>query len=145
MKLFDTTVLIAAFCSWHQDHPACLSAWRGCLSGGVSPIIAAHSVAEFYSVLTRLPSPHRLSAADAYALVETNMAKQSIIALSPQDYLEAIADCRNRRVVGGSVYDALLVKAAVVGQAQQIATLNPRHFGRLVPPDIEVLSPSQFP
>lgn len=143
MNLFDTNVLIAAFCSWHQDHLASLATWRRCLSEGNSAIVAAHTLAEFYAVLTRLPPPHRLSLEDTYGLIEGNISNQTVIALSPEHYFQVISECRIRKISGGTVYDALIVKAAEVGQARKLVTLNPRHFERIVSSDLEVVIPSE--
>ena len=52
----DTSVIIAAFASWHESHAAA----RGALSPGA--LLIAHCALETYSVLTRLPAPHRVTA-----------------------------------------------------------------------------------
>ena len=57
MKAPDTSVVIAAFASWHENHEAA----RRTLDAGVRPI--EHCALETYSVLTRLPPPHRTSGA----------------------------------------------------------------------------------
>ena len=51
----DTSVVVAAFASWHENHePA-----RRALDEGLKLI--EHCALETYSVLTRLPPPHRAS------------------------------------------------------------------------------------
>ena len=51
----DTSLVIAAFASWHEQHePA-----RRALDAGLRLI--EHCALETYSVLTRLPPPHRVS------------------------------------------------------------------------------------
>ncbi|MEX2240756.1 MAG: PIN domain-containing protein [Burkholderiales bacterium] len=52
----DTSVVVAAFASWHEGHAAALRA----LGRGVR--VPAHVLLESYSVLTRLPPPHRAAA-----------------------------------------------------------------------------------
>ena len=52
-RVVDTSVLVAAFSSWHQQHEVARSAIRD--GAGV----VGHAIAESYSVLTRLPEPHR--------------------------------------------------------------------------------------
>jgi hypothetical protein len=49
----DTSVVVAAFASWHERHDAA----RRALDGG--PRLVEHCALETYSVLTRLPPPHR--------------------------------------------------------------------------------------
>lgn len=105
----DTSVAVAALDPAHQAHPACRRALVE-----LRPALAGHAAFETYSVLTRLPLPLRLSAAQA-ALVLTQAF--------PQDcWLEATAtrDLRERLagldIVGGSVYDALVGQAAIANQ-----------------------------
>ena len=53
MRAADSSLAVAAFASWHERHePA-----RKALDGGLRLI--EHCALETYSVLTRLPSPHR--------------------------------------------------------------------------------------
>jgi hypothetical protein len=51
LKAADTSVVVAAFASWHEHH---LRA-RKALDGGLQMI--DHCALETYSVLTRLPAP----------------------------------------------------------------------------------------
>ena len=53
MKAADTSLVVAAFASWHERHDAA----RHALDQGLRLI--AHCAVETYSVLTRLPPPHR--------------------------------------------------------------------------------------
>ena len=56
MKVADTSLVVAAFASWHEKHePA-----RGALDAG--PGLVDHCALETFSLLTRLPPPHRASA-----------------------------------------------------------------------------------
>jgi hypothetical protein len=55
LKAADTGLVVAAFASWHESHEAAHRA----LDGGLRLI--EHCALETYSVLTRLPPPHRTS------------------------------------------------------------------------------------
>lgn len=57
MIAVDSSVVIAAFASWHRSHEAARQALDR------RPQVVGHAVAESYSVLTRLPPPHRAPAA----------------------------------------------------------------------------------
>lgn len=52
-RAIDSSVLVAAFSSWHEQHEVA----RRALGDGAR--VVAHAIAESYSVLTRLPEPHR--------------------------------------------------------------------------------------
>lgn len=51
MTAVDTSLVVAAFASWHERHEAA----RRAMDGGVRLI--EHCALETYSVLTRLPAP----------------------------------------------------------------------------------------
>ena len=59
----DTSILVPALIPWHEHHPAALAVARS-VQG-----IPAHVLFETYSVLTRLPAPHRLAARAAAELI----------------------------------------------------------------------------
>jgi predicted nucleic acid-binding protein len=56
MKAVDTSVIVAAFASWHESHALARRALDQ------QPSLIAHCALETYSVLTRLPAPHRAPA-----------------------------------------------------------------------------------
>lgn len=56
MNASDTSVVVAAFASWHEHHQQA----RTALDVGLHMI--DHCALETYSVLTRLPPPHRCAA-----------------------------------------------------------------------------------
>jgi hypothetical protein len=47
----DTSVVVAAFASWHEGHLAALECLRR------DPRLPAHVAIETFSVITRLPAP----------------------------------------------------------------------------------------
>ena len=54
MKAVDSSVVIAAaFATWHEHHALARKATAD------KPRLVAHAAVESYSVLTRLPQPHR--------------------------------------------------------------------------------------
>ena len=104
MTAADTSVLVAAFASWHEHHRVARRAL-----GGVRLI--AHSLLETYSVLTRLPPPHRVQARVAADFLEQ-------VTTSPPLVLTATAmGALPRRlaesgITGGATYDALIAATA---------------------------------
>ncbi len=139
--LFDTSTLIAASCSWHESHQPCRDAWQDRLESGSAILAAAHSLVEVYSVLTRLPPPHRLSPATAHQLVRENLKDKQIVDLRARDYWSVLDDCCDSGIAGGTVYDALIVRAAILGKAEELITLNESHFLRLAPPTLKIRKP----
>ena len=53
--------MVAAVCSWHEHHQAAIGEIERRLRRRETIIVAAPALVETFAVLTRLPSPHRLS------------------------------------------------------------------------------------
>ena len=68
----ETSCLVAALCVWHEHNERAAREIERRLDRGESLVVAAPALVETYAVLTRLPSPHRLSPADSRALLEAN-------------------------------------------------------------------------
>ncbi len=118
MKAADTSLVIAAFASWHESHEAA----RGALDGGLRLI--EHCALETYSVLTRLPSPHRASAEMVRDFLSARFP-QPFLRLSEPAWKDFILGLPERGVTGGGAYDAL-VAATAAGCGAELVTCDRR-------------------
>ena len=59
--LFDSSVLIAAFLEQHTMHTRAFPWLKKAKTGEIEWIVAGHSIAEVYSVLTTLPASPKTS------------------------------------------------------------------------------------
>ena len=132
MKVFfDTSVLLPAFLEDHQHHEPSLSIFlkankkNGCC--------AAHSLAEIYATATRLPGKHRLSGEQVMLFLENILERLTIIALTEEEYYQAIKASAANGVLGGTIYDALLAQCALKANAAVVYTWNTRHFQQFGP------------
>jgi predicted nucleic acid-binding protein len=137
----DTSCMIAAVCAWHEQHAAAAKEIERRLGHDERLAISAHAIAETYAVLTRLPAPHRLSAADAWALVESNFVeRRSIVALNGGEYVALLRRLAKQGVGGGRTYDGVIAACARESNATTLLTFNPRHF--VPPPEgVEIVEP----
>jgi predicted nucleic acid-binding protein len=111
VKAIDTSVVVAAFASWHEQHERA----RAVLERGARLI--EHCALETYSVLTRLPAPHRCGGP---------LVRDFLAARFPEPFLrlEAGAGRRfilalpERGIAGGAAYDALVAATAAHHGAQ---------------------------
>jgi predicted nucleic acid-binding protein len=125
----DSNCMIAAVCGWHEHHAAAAAAIERRLSRGDRLVVAAHALVEAYSVLTRLPSPHRLAPADAWALLKTNFVSLARLATLPGTAHVALLDgLAADGLGGGRSYDALIAASAAHAKVEELLTFNPRHF-----------------
>jgi predicted nucleic acid-binding protein len=129
--LFDTSVLVAAFEVSHPRHTVCLPWLQQAQTEQIQGLIATHTLAELYSVLTRLPVRPRISPELAQRLISENLERFEVIPLTTEDYQMVLAQMVNLNLTGGGIYDALIAQAAVKAEANTLLTLNPNHFTRL--------------
>lgn len=133
MILFDTSVFVAAAQRGHQRHEESLSAIASTKSG--KGCCAVHTLTEFYSVLTRMPRPQRLSPEEALRMVDLIRERMAIILLDVEEQHSVLREMAARGLSGGIVHDALILQCARKAGAKTIFTLNVRHF-RMIAPDL---------
>jgi len=132
--LFDTSVLVAAVVESHPAHDNAAAALRRVQQRQYSGWIAMHSIAELYSVLTRLPLQPRITPANAWRVIQRDVLELlNIAALSADDYQRVVQQLAERNLSGGIVYDALLLQSAKNADVQHILTLNKKDFLRIAP------------
>jgi predicted nucleic acid-binding protein len=129
--LFDTSVIIAALLPKHTSHSPCFLQLQSAKSGQFQGYLSTHSLAELYSVLTRMPSQPRMSPQAAKALIGRCLQYLQAVPLDTTDYQSAIAQMTDLNLPGGGIFDALISQAALKIGADKIMTLNPKHFTRL--------------
>jgi predicted nucleic acid-binding protein len=130
---FDTSVLVPAFVEDHADHDRCLAAYAP--SNKRVACCAAHSLAEVYAAVTRLPGEFRASPEQAVLFLTDMREHLTIVSLASDEYFRAIQQAAFNGIVGGTIYDALLAACAMKAKAETIYTDNERHF-RMFGPDV---------
>ena len=126
--LCDTSALVAAVSSWHEHHDRTCAEIERRKGSNEELVLAAHSLAETYAVLTRLPAPHRLRADDAIALIERNWKDTPIAQLTGLEMWNALHEAQRRTLIGGQMYDVLIAQSALKAEASTIITWNVRHY-----------------
>src|SRR5919204_2687089 len=106
LTALDSSVAIPLRVRSHGDHAA-VDVW----ARGRSVVLTGHSLAETYSVLTRLPDDARVAAEDAARLHGDGFAEPLLINSKASRDLPSVLAARG--IAGGAVYDALVGLAAV--------------------------------
>lgn len=101
----DTSVVVAAFASWHEGHESALRVLER------RPRLPVHVVAETYSVLTRLPPPHRTSFEVAAQFIALRF-QNPFLHLSDDGLRSTLGTAATARIGGGAIYDALIAATA---------------------------------
>jgi predicted nucleic acid-binding protein len=129
--LFDTSVLIPVFLEEHEHHERSLRAFvhaerkRDCC--------AAHSLAEVYATMTRLPGRQRLSGDQVLLFLGDIRERLALVTLTGDEYQAAIKDAAPAGVVGGTIYDGLIARCALKARVETLYTWNTRHFEQFGP------------
>ena len=130
--LFDTSILIAAFVESHPKHKNALSFLIRAKNREFELFISAHTILEVYSVLTSAPFKPKITAVVAKKLIETNIKTiAKIIYLTDKDYFRVVKKMSNSNLIGGIVYDAIIVECALNSKVDEILTINSKDFLRL--------------
>lgn len=108
----DTTVVVAAFSSWHVAHEAAKSA----LDLDIDTRLPAHALLESYSVLTRLPQPHR-AAPRAVSEFLFERFRRPPLTLTARGHLDLVRQTASLELPGGMIYDALIAATAREAEA----------------------------
>ncbi len=141
--LLDTSTLIAAMLPDHVHHiPA--HAWLShVINGELEFVVSGHSLAEVYSVLTRLPRTPRISSSEAWQMVDDNILSYAqTIVLTGNDYISLMAELSQQSLGGGLVYDAIIARSAALADVDLLVTLNPNHFQQVWPSGMNrIISP----
>jgi predicted nucleic acid-binding protein len=114
VRAVDTSFVVAAFASWHEHHDAA----RELLDEGDR--LVEHCALETYSVLTRLPPPHRCTASVARDFLKLRFPLP-YLRLDSAAFRHFVLDLPDRNVVGGSAYDALVAVTAATNGAELIS------------------------
>ena len=142
VALLDSNVVIAILAEAHEHHAASLALLTSPLRRYA---LAAHSIAEAYTTLTRQGghAPFHFTAAEAWAALESLRAVTALIGLTPSQTFDIIRSYADKGGVGPRLYDALIGQVAVVHGVPTIVTWNTRHMVGLFP-ELDVATPPSF-
>lgn len=113
MKAADTSIVVAAFASWHEQHDAA----RRALDSGVRLI--DHCALETYSVLTRLPAPHRSPGPVVMDFLRARFPRP-LLRLTEPRYRGFVLALAEQGITGGAAYDALVAATAAAASAELV-------------------------
>ena len=124
---FDTSALVPVFYGDHAHHKPSFD--RFLQFDRATGCCGAHSLAEVYSTLTRMPGKHRISAEQAMLFIGSIRERLTIVALSGDEYADALQAASALGIVGGGIYVAMSAHCAMKARAEVIFTWNARHYG----------------
>jgi len=100
--------------------------------------MSAHSIAEVYAALTRLPVQPRIHPVEAVRIITDNILRHfEAVAIRKKDYIEALRAVGNGGWRGAKIYDGLLMGCAARCSADRIYTFNLADFRLLAPAGLQ--------
>jgi predicted nucleic acid-binding protein len=106
--------VVAAFASWHERHAAARRALDDIL------VLVEHCALETYSVLTRLPAPHRAPGNVVRDFLAARF-RRPFLRLSGAAYREFLLRLPDHGITGGAAYDALVAATAASRGAELVS------------------------
>ncbi len=142
--LLDTSVLVAAMVEAHPHHELGFRCLRRVVQGEVNGMIAAHTLAELYAILTTLPVTPRISSADAVTLIQRNVLTYlEVVSLEAHEYMQVLEQLADKGLIGGVTYDAIILQAAKKANVDWVITFNVKDFKRVFPDMVDkIIAPT---
>lgn len=135
---FDTSVIVAASVADHPHHSRAWPALQRVAMGKDQGFVGAHSIAETYAALTRVPVVPRIHPSEAARIVRDNVLRIcSVVPADAARYLEALATVQEKGLPGAKIYDALLLACAARSGAERVYTFNLGDFRELASVDMQ--------
>jgi len=106
--------VVAAFATWHAQHETADAAV------GAGARLVAHCAIESFSVLTRLPPPHRAAPGLVRDFLDARFPEPHL-ALDPDAYRGLIPRLVELGISGGAAYDGLVAATAAAADATLIS------------------------
>lgn len=94
-------MIIAAFATWHEFHEPALVAVNS------TKAAIGHVLIETYSVVTRLPAPHRVSPLVISEFLASRFPDDPLV-LDGAQVADLLADLGSEGIAGGRIYDVLI-------------------------------------
>ena len=123
---FDTSAIVPLVLASHPQHDAAKRAWLTYTKRPHRPIVPAHALLEAYSVLTRLPMPHRVPLKMASQALR--VAFEGAAVADGANPTEVLARAVEAGIGGGRVYDLAIAESALAAGADALLTFNERDF-----------------
>ena len=141
----DTSVLVALFLEEHGFHRTTVSVLERLQRQQVQWVVSCHALLECFSVLTRIPPPHRFTPEEAHRMLRDGFGADAVIARVDGDLAwSAVEKMVTAGLAGGPVYDAVIAWSTFEAGAAVLLTWNPKDFARVAPAGLEVATPEEY-
>jgi predicted nucleic acid-binding protein len=135
---FDTSVLVPAAVSHHPHNSPSLAVLEKMVSRKHSGFFSAHSLAEFYSVMTRTPFKPPVYPSEVLQIIEAMILPHlQLVTLDAKEYEAIVRHCAGKGWTGGRIHDAVHLQCAEKAKCDRIYTFNVKDFKALAPAELQ--------
>ena len=108
--LFDTSILVASTLAAHADYTPSRPWLDAVHSGRINGLISCHTLAEYYRVLTAMPTRPRMRSVDVWTYMQQNfLSCFQVVELNLADYQTSLDFVATNNFRSGIVFDALII------------------------------------
>lgn len=133
---FDTSVFVAAAVVQHPHHAPAVVVLEELISRKHRGYVSAHSLTEFYSVLTRTPFKPPLHPREVWQIIEEMILPyMELVTLTSKEYQEVVRHCSISGWIGGRIHDAVHLRCAQKIGFERLYTFNVKDFRALASDD----------
>ena len=138
--LFDTSVIVAGLVEAHPMHGRTFHWIKQAKDNKLELVVATHTIAESYAVLSTLPLKPRISPPTARRLLQENIESiGKIVSLTAAEYSSTITKLSAAGLAGDISYDAMIARVAQKEKVKKLVTLNVEDFRRIWPEGAEIV------
>jgi predicted nucleic acid-binding protein len=131
---FDTSVLVSAAVARHPHNAAALTILEEMVSRKHRGCTSAHSLTEFYAILTKTSFKPPLYPSEAWQIIESMiLSHMDLVTLTPMEYQEVVRQCVAGGWVGGRIDDAVHLRCAQRTGCDRIYTFNVKDLRAMAP------------
>ncbi len=131
---FDTSTLVQALVRSLDRHSRAAPWLDRALQGEFEWVVATHTLAELYAVLTALPVSPRITPSEARRLIAENIeGHATIVPLTARDYTQVIGQLAEAGMTRGHHLRCAGVPGGPESGARRLLTFNVAHFQRTWP------------
>jgi predicted nucleic acid-binding protein len=135
--LLDTNVLVAASIRQHPHFGRADAVLQRCVDNTDRGIVHAHSLLEFHSAVTQLPSGLSIPPAYVNDLLDKGILPfVRIMALTAKQVRGVQQRAGRMGLIGGAVYDLFHLALAEREHVERLYTFNVIHFRRMASPEM---------
>ena len=141
----DTSCLVSLLAAEHAFHDPTRAEWDTLRHQNAQFIVPCHALLECFSVLTRMPPPHRFSPEATERLLQENFVHGvDIPGLSSELAWSCVHELVSVGMGGGGIYDAMIARSAFAAGAAVLLTWNVKDFVRVAPAGLEIATPEGY-